>query len=81
MHLLSLATFALGSFAVSAAAPTGNGGGGSTEVALNSDTDFCLFLPPQPGLEVATHEDDGVSFCLNPSTVPGSRQMPDGKKR
>lgn len=78
-NLLSLAAFALGSLAVSSsAAPTG-GGNGSTVVAVNSDTDFCLFLPPQPGLEVATHEDDGVSFCLNPSTVPGSRQMPDGK--
>ncbi|KAI8379633.1 uncharacterized protein BYT42DRAFT_496572, partial [Radiomyces spectabilis] len=48
------------------------------EVLIHSDSDFCLFLPPQPGLDVATNEDNGIPFCTNPDNVPGSKPFPEG---
>ncbi|KAI8340632.1 hypothetical protein BC941DRAFT_417736 [Chlamydoabsidia padenii] len=48
------------------------------QVQVTSANDFCLFLPPQPGLEVAVNEDNGVPFCMNPTTVQGSQPFPQG---
>lgn len=48
------------------------------QVQLTSPNDFCLFLPPEPGLEVAINEDNGKPFCLNPATVPDSKPFPQG---
>jgi len=51
----------------------------SNAIKLVSESDFCLFLPPQPGLEVATNEDNGIPFCSNgPTDVPGAKPFPDG---
>jgi hypothetical protein len=52
--------------------------GNGPQVQLTSAMDFCLFLPPQPGLEVAVNEDNGVPFCLDPATVQGSQPFPQG---
>ncbi|KAG2175400.1 hypothetical protein INT43_001047 [Umbelopsis isabellina] len=65
----------------SAAAPSTTASGNSTSVAIKlvSESDFCLFLPPQPGLEVATNEDNGIPFCSNGSNdVPGAKNFPQG---
>jgi hypothetical protein len=65
----------------SAAAPSTTASGNSTSNAIKlvSDSDFCLFLPPQPGLEVATNEDNGIPFCSNGSNdVPGAQNFPNG---
>ncbi|CAO3578868.1 unnamed protein product [Absidia cylindrospora] len=48
------------------------------QVQITSPNDFCLFLPPQPGADVATTEDDGIAFCMNPATVQGSQVFPQG---
>ncbi|KAI9266603.1 hypothetical protein BDA99DRAFT_506138 [Phascolomyces articulosus] len=48
------------------------------QVLIHSGDDFCLFLPPQPGLEVAPHEKDGIPFCSSANEVPGATQFPDG---
>lgn len=64
-----------------AAAPSTTASGNSTANAIKlvSDSDFCLFLPPQPGLEVATNEDNGIPFCSNGSNdVPGAQNFPQG---
>jgi hypothetical protein len=57
--------------------PSGNSS--SNAIKLVSESDFCLFLPPQPGLEVATNEDNGKPFCSNgPTDVPGAQPFPNG---
>ncbi|KAI8099778.1 uncharacterized protein BX664DRAFT_253954, partial [Halteromyces radiatus] len=48
------------------------------KVQLTSENDFCLFLPPAPGLEVAINEDNGIPYCMNPTTVQGSKPFPQG---
>ncbi|KAI8139261.1 hypothetical protein BJV82DRAFT_522002 [Fennellomyces sp. T-0311] len=50
----------------------------STEIAIHSGDDFCLFLPPQPGLEVAPYEDIGKPFCSKQDGVPGAEAFPEG---
>ncbi|KAH8550315.1 hypothetical protein BGW37DRAFT_404203, partial [Umbelopsis sp. PMI_123] len=51
----------------------------SNAIKLVSESDFCLFLPPQPGLEVATNEDNGIPFCSNGSNdVSGAQPFPNG---
>lgn len=51
------------------------------QTAINSQDDFCLFLPPKPGLIVAENEDNGIPFCIKPDTVPNATTFPEGKKR
>lgn len=46
---------------------------------INNQTDFCIFLPPQPGLEVAINEDNGIPFCVNQNAVPNATVFPTGK--
>ncbi|KAJ8655412.1 hypothetical protein O0I10_008904 [Lichtheimia ornata] len=48
------------------------------QVMINSGQDFCLFLPPQPGLEVAPHESDGKPFCSEEGAITGAQKFPDG---
>ncbi|CAO3576669.1 unnamed protein product [Absidia cylindrospora] len=60
---------------------SGNGttsGSNGPQVQLTSANDFCLFLPPQAGANVATTEDDGIPFCMNSATVQGSQPFPQG---
>lgn len=46
--------------------------------AVNSQQDFCLFLPPQPGLVVAVTENDGIPFCTKKDAVPKASEFPQG---
>ncbi|GAB5589843.1 hypothetical protein Unana1_04743 [Umbelopsis nana] len=49
------------------------------EVAIKSQTDFCLFLPPHPGNDVATTEDFGVLYCAKGAAgAPGAKTFPSG---
>lgn len=48
------------------------------EVAVRSSSDFCLFLPPRPGLEVAINEDNGIPFCTKKNLVPHAKEFPRG---
>ena len=45
---------------------------------IASQNDFCLFLPPQPGLEVAINEDNGIPFCFKEDRVKNATQFPEG---
>lgn len=51
------------------------------QVVIHGQNAFCLFLPPQPGLEIAPYEDNGIPFCTDPSLSPNSKKFPDGKIR
>jgi hypothetical protein len=49
------------------------------EVAIKSTSDFCLFLPPKPGDDVATTEDFGVLYCAKGTAgAPGAKTFPSG---
>lgn len=48
------------------------------QVMINSGQDFCLFLPPKPGLEIAPHEDDGKPFCSEEGAITGAQKFPEG---
>lgn len=49
------------------------------EIALKSTSDFCLFLPPTPGADVATTEDFGVLYCAKGTAgAPGAKTFPSG---
>jgi hypothetical protein len=37
--------------------------GTGVNIAVNSDTDFCTYLPPHPGQSVSATENDANSFC------------------
>ncbi|KAG0737318.1 hypothetical protein G6F57_011805 [Rhizopus arrhizus] len=43
---------------------------------INSQKDFCIFLPPQPGLVVAVNENNGIPFCFNQDAVPNATVFP-----
>ncbi|ORX99016.1 hypothetical protein K493DRAFT_313426 [Basidiobolus meristosporus CBS 931.73] len=46
---------------------------------VNSATDFCLFLPPKPGMVIGEHEHDAVVFCLKPNAkAPKAQMFPKG---
>lgn len=46
---------------------------------VNSQDDFCLFLPPKPGLVVAVNENNGVAFCTKKNLVSKAKTFPSGK--
>ncbi|KAF7728609.1 hypothetical protein EC973_005836 [Apophysomyces ossiformis] len=48
------------------------------QVAVHSADDFCLFLPPKPGLEVAVNEDNGIPFCTKANETPNAKEFPKG---
>ncbi|KAI7887606.1 uncharacterized protein EV154DRAFT_470209 [Mucor mucedo] len=45
---------------------------------VNSQDDFCLFLPPKPGLVVAVNENNGVAFCTKKDLVSKASEFPSG---
>ncbi|CAG8515724.1 8435_t:CDS:1, partial [Paraglomus occultum] len=52
---------------------------GQTITAIENETSFCLFLPPQPGGGISDHEDDAVVFCTTTvSSAPGAGLLPSG---
>ncbi|KAF9105009.1 hypothetical protein BGX29_000821, partial [Mortierella sp. GBA35] len=52
---------------------------GQTAVILNS-TDFCIFLPPKYGGDIAANEDRAVAFCTKPNLpgAPNAQVLPAG---
>ena len=85
---LALGLLATNAFSPSTAMPleardpaeqNANTSGDGKQVLINSENDFCLFLPPEPGLEVAPYETEGVPFCQSANEVPGAQQFPEGK--
>ncbi|KAI9478499.1 MAG: hypothetical protein EXX96DRAFT_571139 [Benjaminiella poitrasii] len=48
------------------------------QTTIDSQNEFCLFLPPQPGLEVAVNEDNGIPFCTKKDLVNNSTEFPEG---
>ncbi|KAI8646849.1 hypothetical protein BD408DRAFT_409319 [Parasitella parasitica] len=62
------------SFAVNAASVNSS----TPLTAIHSQNDFCLFLPPHPGLVVAVNENNGIPFCTKPDTVPNATEFPEG---
>lgn len=48
---------------------------------IKSQEDFCIFLPPKPGLEVAVNENNGIPFCSNKNAVPNATEFPKGKSK
>ncbi|ORE10452.1 hypothetical protein BCV72DRAFT_247520 [Rhizopus microsporus var. microsporus] len=67
--------FIVASSFVNAAAPNSNHYPLTT---INSQDDFCIFLPPKPGLEVAPNENNGIPFCFNQNAVPKANLFPQG---
>ncbi|CAG8452683.1 4523_t:CDS:1 [Paraglomus brasilianum] len=52
---------------------------GQITTAVESETNFCIFLPPQLGGGIAEHEDDAVVFCTTPlSSAPDAGLIPSG---
>ncbi|KAI7885694.1 hypothetical protein K492DRAFT_123483, partial [Lichtheimia hyalospora FSU 10163] len=48
------------------------------EIAIQDQDNFCLFLPPQPGLNVALYETQGKPFCMGSTSVEGAEDLPEG---
>ncbi|CAO3573801.1 unnamed protein product [Mortierella alpina] len=64
---------------VSDAAPLMRRAAGGQTGALISASEYCLFLPPQAGGDIAKSEDDAVAFCNTAiPSAPGARTLPDG---
>ncbi|KAF9566182.1 hypothetical protein EC968_003835 [Mortierella alpina] len=54
------------------------GKAGQTAVVLNKD-DFCIFLPPMMGGDIAANEDKAVAFCTKPNLPNAKAQtLPSG---
>ncbi|KAI7901057.1 uncharacterized protein BX663DRAFT_553686 [Cokeromyces recurvatus] len=47
------------------------------QIKVKSDSDFCSFMPPHPGDDVAATENDGVPFCTRPG-LGGKAIFPSG---
>ncbi|KAF8945631.1 hypothetical protein BGZ47_002286 [Haplosporangium gracile] len=78
LAIASLATVLLSS--VTHAAPIDTeAASGQTAVILNA-TDFCIFLPPKYGGDIAESEDVAVAFCTkaNLPGAPNARVLPAG---
>lgn len=81
-NLIVASLFVIASSFVNAATTnttTSSSSGGHPLTTLNSQNDFCFFLPPKPGLVVAVNENNGIPFCVNKGTVPNSTPFPAGK--
>ncbi|KAG0276168.1 hypothetical protein BGZ95_007874 [Linnemannia exigua] len=52
---------------------------GQTAVIINA-TDYCIFLPPKYGGDIAENEDRAVAFCTKPNLpgAPNARVLPAG---
>ncbi|KAG0300153.1 hypothetical protein BGZ97_003371, partial [Linnemannia gamsii] len=61
------------------AKPTATPKMGQTAVILNA-TDYCIFLPPKYGGDIAANEDRAVAFCTKPNLpgAPNAQVLPAG---
>lgn len=48
------------------------------EIVIHDQDNFCLFLPPQPGLNVALYETQGKPFCMGSTSVHDAEDLPEG---
>ncbi|KAG0737911.1 hypothetical protein G6F33_001831 [Rhizopus arrhizus] len=55
-----------------------NNSGDHPLTTIKSQDNFCIFLPPKPGLEVAVNENNGIPFCSNKNAVPKATVFPTG---
>ncbi|ORX47020.1 hypothetical protein DM01DRAFT_1368439 [Hesseltinella vesiculosa] len=46
-------------------------------IQIKSSTEFCSFMPPQPGDDVGATEDQGIPMCTDPS-LGSSTTFPQG---
>ncbi|KAG0052699.1 hypothetical protein BGZ83_002218 [Gryganskiella cystojenkinii] len=58
--------------------PTGVPGKKGFTGTIKSAKDYCVFLPPTYGGDIALNEDRAVAFCTSATLVPGSRVIPKG---
>ncbi|KAG9326112.1 hypothetical protein KVV02_002800 [Mortierella alpina] len=49
-------------------------------IAIDNEKDFCLFLPPMVGGDIAKNEHSAIAFCTKPhgGATPGARPFPKG---
>ncbi|KAF9571102.1 hypothetical protein EC968_001021 [Mortierella alpina] len=49
-------------------------------IAISSQKEFCLFLPPMVGGDIAKNERNAIAFCSKPhnKATPGARAFPKG---
>ncbi|KAI8890598.1 hypothetical protein K501DRAFT_168591 [Backusella circina FSU 941] len=45
---------------------------------VQSESSFCLFLPPGPGQEIAVTEDFGIPFCTTENLIENANILPEG---
>ncbi|KAF9965848.1 hypothetical protein BGZ70_003959 [Mortierella alpina] len=73
------ATLAVLASSVSDAAPLMRRAASGQTGALISATEYCLFLPPVAGGDIAKSEDDAVAFCNTAiASAPNARPLPEG---
>ncbi|KAF9274274.1 hypothetical protein BGZ68_000816 [Mortierella alpina] len=73
------ATLALLASSITEAAPLKRKAASGQTGALISASQYCLFLPPVEGGDIAKSEDDAVAFCNTAiDNAPGARILPTG---
>ncbi|KAF9277353.1 hypothetical protein BKA57DRAFT_434935 [Linnemannia elongata] len=73
-----IASLALSTLALLAAVQARKGNIGQI-AQVQSAENFCFFLPPMEGGNIADNEDRAVAFCTKPmSKAPGARLFPEG---
>ncbi|KAG0293854.1 hypothetical protein BGZ98_002019 [Dissophora globulifera] len=51
----------------------------ATTTTKKATTDFCIFLPPKVGGDIALNEDRAIAFCTKPmASAPGAKIIPPG---
>jgi hypothetical protein len=78
LAIASIATVLLSS--VSYAAPVDSAAASGQTAVIFSATDYCIFLPPKYGGDIAASEDVAVAFCTKPNLpgAPNARVLPAG---
>jgi hypothetical protein len=47
---------------------------------VRSEASFCIFLPPEPGQEIAITEDFGIPFCTTENLIDNANLFPEGMR-
>ncbi|KAI9314847.1 hypothetical protein BX666DRAFT_1964026 [Dichotomocladium elegans] len=50
----------------------------NVDIQVLSETTFCSYLPPSPGLVIAEAEGEAVPFCTGPQSSPSTQTFPPG---
>jgi hypothetical protein len=78
-NLIVASLFVIASSFVNAATTNSTSSSAHPLTIINSQNDFCFFLPPKPGLVVAVNENNGIPFCVNKNAVPNATPFPTGE--